>query len=64
MIKQKTNREKDSEKTRGKKRYLERIVQEHEAEEEIKTFDRGSIIEDSTNEGGTDRFDGFGSERR
>jgi hypothetical protein len=36
----KSLRERLSEKTRGKKRYLERIVDEREAEKQIKEFDR------------------------
>jgi len=38
-MKQKTNREKENEKTRGKKRYIERVVEEKEAEQQIKEFE-------------------------
>jgi len=43
-MKQKTNREKDNEKTRGKKRFIERVVEEKEAEQQIKEFDRNEDI--------------------
>jgi len=39
-MKQKTNREKENESTRGKKRYIERVAEEKEAEQQIKEFDR------------------------
>lgn len=38
-MKQKTNREKENESTRGKKRYIERVVEEKEAEQQIKEFE-------------------------
>ncbi len=38
-IKQKSFREKENEKSRGKRRYRERLIQEDEAEKEIKEFD-------------------------
>lgn len=34
----KTNREREREKERGKKRYLERVIEEHEAEQQIKEY--------------------------
>jgi hypothetical protein len=34
----KTYKEKDTEKTRGKKRFLERVVEEKEADQEIEQF--------------------------
>lgn len=37
--KDKTFREKENEKERGKKRYRERLIEEAEAEKEIKEFD-------------------------
>jgi len=43
-MKQKTNREKENEKTRGKKRFIERVVEEKEAEQQIKEFDRNEDI--------------------
>lgn len=43
-MKQKTNREKDNEKTRGKKRFIERVAEEKEAEQQIKEFDRNEDI--------------------
>jgi len=43
-MKQKTNREKENEKTRGKKRYIERVAEEKEAEQQIKEFDRNEDI--------------------
>jgi len=43
-MKQKTNREKENESTRGKKRYIERVVEEKEAEQQIKEFDRNEDI--------------------
>lgn len=48
----KTYKEYDTEKNRGKKRYIERIIEEKEADKEIKEY------EDSTDESGTDRLDG------
>jgi len=51
-MKQKTNREKENEKTRGKKRFIERVAEEKEAEQQIKEFDRN---EDITDESGVDR---------
>jgi len=53
----KTNRERDREKERGKKRYLERVIEEHDAEQQIKEY---KINENSTDEGRTDRLDGLG----
>lgn len=53
----KTRREKDKEKERGKKRFLERLVEEDEANKQIKEFDREELIEDSKYErpvGGVD----------
>lgn len=44
--KTKTRRELDSENKRGKKRFLERKVEEHEADEQIREFDRYITIED------------------
>ena len=44
-MKQKTNREKENEKTRGKKRYIERVVEEKEAEQQIKEFELDEPIE-------------------
>lgn len=41
----KTQRERESEKTRGKKRYIERVVEEQEAEQEIKEYDRQEVID-------------------
>jgi hypothetical protein len=43
-MKQKTNREKENEKTRGKKRFIERVAEEKEAEQQIKEFDRNEDI--------------------
>ena len=43
-VKQKTSREKESEKQRGKKRYVERLAQEREAKDEIKKYDRGEPL--------------------
>ena len=37
-MKQKSYKEIDNEKTRGKKRYLERVVEEHEAQREIDNY--------------------------
>ncbi len=56
----KTNREREREKERGKKRYLERVIEEQDAEQQIKEFD---LNENSTDDGGADRFDGLGLER-
>jgi hypothetical protein len=60
-MKQKTNREKENEKTRGKKRFIERVAEEKEAEQQIKEFDRN---EDITDEGRTRGLDGFGPIRQ
>lgn len=43
--KTKTAREREREKERGKKRYLERVIEEHEAEKEIKQYDRQEVID-------------------
>jgi hypothetical protein len=37
-LKQKTNREVESESQRGRKRYQERLIEEREAEREIKQY--------------------------
>jgi hypothetical protein len=55
-MKQKTNREKENESTRGKKRYIERVVEEKEAEQQIKEFDRNEDITDERGVGGLDGF--------
>jgi hypothetical protein len=55
--KTKTAREREREKERGKKRYLERVIEEHEAEQQIEEFKKN---ENSTDEGRTDRLDGIG----
>lgn len=60
MTGNKTLKERETEKTRGKKRYIERRVEELEAEKEIKDFDRGESIEDRPDEGRTDRPYGVG----
>lgn len=60
-MKQKTNREKENEKTRGKKRFIERVAEEKEAEQQIKEFDRN---EDITDESGARGLDGFRPIRR
>jgi hypothetical protein len=44
-MKQKSYKEKETESTRGKKRYIERQVEEKEAKQQIKEFDRGELIE-------------------
>jgi hypothetical protein len=62
--KEKSYKEKENEKTRGKKRYLERIVDEREAEKQIKEFDREEVPdEDLSDEGRTYRHHGNGPER-
>lgn len=58
MKKQKTNRELENENIRGKKRYLERIAEEREADQEIETFLEDTEIEDSTNVSRANRLDG------
>lgn len=45
----KTHRERDNDQHKGKKRYRERLVEEKEAEQEIKEYDRQEPIE-RTNE--------------
>jgi hypothetical protein len=54
----KTLKEKDTEKKRGKRRFIERLVEEEEADKLIKEFYEGS-----TDEGGADRRDGERPER-
>jgi hypothetical protein len=44
-MKQKSYKEKETESTRGKKRYIERQVEEKEAKQQIKEFDRRELIE-------------------
>lgn len=61
-MKQKTNREKENEKTRGKKRFIERVAEEKEAEQQIKEFDRNEDI--IIGESGTRGLDGFRPIRR
>lgn len=53
MTGQKSYKEKENEKIRGKKRYLERVIEEHEAEQEIKEYDRNEPIEDRENDLGS-----------
>lgn len=43
-VKQKTFREKENEKERGKKRYRERLIEEEEAEQQIREYDRSDSI--------------------
>ena len=52
MRKEKSWKELETEKTRGRKRYVERLVETKEAEKSIKEY------ENSTDEGGPDRHDG------
>jgi len=52
-------KERETEKTRGKKRFLERQQEDLEAEQEIKEFK----YEDSADERGADRQDGVRPER-
>lgn len=42
--KDKTFREKENEKERGKKRYRERLIEEAEAEQQIREYDRSDTI--------------------
>lgn len=44
-MKEKNYKEQEQDKTRGKKKYRERLAQEREAEQEIKEYDRGEPIE-------------------
>lgn len=44
VVKQKSGREVESEKTKGKRKYQERLAQEREAKDEIKRYDRGEPI--------------------
>lgn len=57
MTGNRTIKEKDTEKKRGKKRFIERLAEEQEADNLIEDF----LNEDSTDEGGTHRQDGNGS---
>lgn len=52
MKKQKNHKELEGEKLRGKRRFIERVAEEKEAEQQIKEFDRN---EDITDESGVDR---------
>ncbi len=61
MTGKKSYKEKETEQKFGKKRYLERVIEEQEAEQEIKDYDRN---EDITDEGGADRLDGLRSVNR
>ncbi len=54
MRKEKTYKEQANEATRGRKRYIERLVETREAEKQIKDYEN----EDSTDGSDTDRFDG------
>lgn len=56
MTGKKSFKERETESKLGKKRYLARKVQEHEADNEIKDY----VNEDCTDEGGVDRCDGVG----
>ena len=56
-MKQKNYKEKETESTRGKKRYIERQVEEKEAKQQIKEFDRGELIEqDNTFDNNNERI--------
>jgi indole-3-glycerol phosphate synthase len=55
MKKQKSYKELENEKTRGKRRFLERLVETEEAEKQIKEYD-----ESSTDDGDIDRQHGVG----
>lgn len=61
MKKQKNHKELEGEKLRGKRRFIERVAEEKEAEQQIKEFDRN---EDITDESGTRGLDGFRPIRR
>lgn len=61
MTGKRTYKEIDTETRLGKKRFLERKIQDQEAEDEIKDYIQD---EDCTDESGTYRFDGLRSERR
>jgi hypothetical protein len=53
-LKQKTNREVESESQRGRKRYQERLIEEREAEREIKHYQQHEddpIYQDRSNPG-------------
>jgi hypothetical protein len=54
MTGRKSFKERENEEKLGKKKYLERRVQDQEAEEEIKEY----LNEDCTDESGTNRLDG------
>ena len=54
----KSYKERKTEQERGKKRFLERLVEEQEAKEEIKEY------EDSRDEGDPNRFNGDGPKYR
>lgn len=56
-MKQKSNKERENEATRGKKRYLERIVEEQEADKDIKEY------ENQQDDGHPDRQYGLGPDR-
>jgi len=55
MTGSRTLKEKETEKRRGKKRFIERLAEEQEAENLIKEFLNS---ENSTDESDIDRFDG------
>lgn len=55
--KEKTYKELENEKARGKRRYIERLIETEEAEKEIKKY------EDEPDAGYLDRLDGQRSER-
>lgn len=45
MTGKKSYKEKETEQKFGKKRYLERVIEEQEAEQEIKDYDRNEPLE-------------------
>lgn len=45
MKKQKNHKELEGEKLRGKRRFIERVVEEKEAEQQIKEFDRNELVD-------------------
>ncbi len=58
----KTYKEIDNDSRKGKKRYIERQIEEREAEKEIKDYIQKDKNEDSPNDSGIYRFHGLRSE--
>lgn len=55
-IKERTYKERDNDDKKGKKKYIERVAEDREANQQIKDFLEGREDEDKPNESGASRL--------